>query len=211
MQFQLQNWYHFDWLSGNDPSQTLIHQTDKASWALGDVPPLRAWAMGGRQVCVEAKYGDQFDHQAVVYEYASGARLFGYCRHIPGCYGEGAVVVLGAKGRAFMPVKPHIEGEKPWRYEGPKPSMTDMEQKELFDAVRTGKTINNGHYMCLSSMLAILGQMACYTGQEITWEQAAKSELSFALPRYGWDVEPPVKLGLNGQYPTAMPGITKFR
>ena len=211
MQFQFKNWYYFNWLSGNDTAQTLIHQIDKASWALGDVPPLRAWGMGGRQVCVEPRYGDEFDHQAMVYEYANGVRLFGYCRHIPGCYNGAAVVVIGSKGRAFMPDQPRIEGEKPWRYKGRPANMTDAEQKELFDAVRAGTTINNGHYMCLSSMLAILGQMVCYTGQEVTWEQAMKSESSFALPRYGWDVEPPVKPGPDGRYPTAMPGITQFR
>jgi len=211
MQFQLQNWYYFDWLSGNDNAQTLIHQIDKASWALGDVPPVKAWGMGGCQVCVEPKYGDEFDHQAVVYEYANGVRLFGYCRHSAGCYTAAAVVVFGAKGRAFMPDQPHIEGEKPWRYKGRTPNMYDVEHKELFDAIRVGQMINNGHYMCLSSKLAVLSQMVCYTGQEITWEQAATSQSSFALPRYGWDVEPPVKPGPNGQYPRAMPGITQFR
>ena len=211
MQYQLQNWYHFDWLSGNDPSQTLIHQIDKGSWALGDVPPLKAWGMGGRQVCVEPKYGDELDHQAIVYEYAGGVRMFAYCRHILGCYDAASLVVFGTKGRAFMPDPAYIEGEKPWRYKGPRPPMTDVEHKELFEAIRARKTINNGHYMYLSSMLAILGQMVSYTGQQITWQQAVKSERSYALPRYGWDVEPPVKLGSNGQYPTAMPGITQFR
>ena len=81
----------------------MIHQIDKASWALGDVPPVKAWGMGGCQVCVEPKYGDEFDHQAVVYEYANGVRMFGYCRHRAGCYTAAAVVVFGTKGRAFMP------------------------------------------------------------------------------------------------------------
>ena len=104
------------------------------SWALGDVPPMQAWGMGGRQVCVEPKYGDVFDHQAIVYEYANGVRVFGYCRDIPGCYGDNSNVIFGTKGRAFMPSSPQIEGEKPWRYQtGPKPSMYDVEHKELFD------------------------------------------------------------------------------
>jgi predicted dehydrogenase len=189
----------------------LIHSTDKASWALGDVPPVKAWGMGGRQVCTEPKYGDQFDHHAVVYEYANGVRVFGYCRDMLGCYSETTDVIFGTKGRAYLPNQPRIEGEKPWRYHGPTPSMYDVEHKELFEAIRAGRTINNSNYMCTSSMLAILAQTVCYTGQQITWEQAMKSELSFALPRYGWDVEPPVKPDANGQYATAMPGITQFR
>ncbi len=211
MQYQLQNWYHFNWLSGDDTSQSLIHNMTMTSWALGGVSPLRAWGLGGRQVCVEPKYGDVFDHQAVVYEYANGVRVFGYCRDIPGCYSDNTNTIFGTKGRAFMPRKPRIEGEKPWRYQGPTSSMYDVEHKELFDAIRAGQMLNNGDYMCLTTMLGILAQMVCYTGQQITWDQAMKSELSFALPRYAWDVEPPVKPDANGQYPTAMPGITPFR
>jgi predicted dehydrogenase len=211
MQFQMQDWYHFNWLSGDQTAQQLIHCLDKASWALGDVPPLKAWGMGGRQVCVEPKYGDQFDHHAIVYEYANGVRVFAYTRDMLGCYNETSDVILGTKGRAILPNRPRIEGVSPWRYEGPNVNMYDVEHQELFDAIRAGKTINNGDYTCTSSLLAILGQMVCYTGQEITWDQAMQSELSFALPRYAWDVEPPVKPGADGRYPTAMPGITPFR
>jgi myo-inositol 2-dehydrogenase / D-chiro-inositol 1-dehydrogenase len=211
MQFQMQDWYHFNWISGDQTAQQLIHSIDKASWVLGDVPPKQAWGMGGRQVCIEPKYGDQFDHHTVVYEYANGVRVFGHTRDILGCYNETTDTILGTKGRAYLPNAPRIEGEKPWRFKGSKANMYDVEHQELFDAIRAGKTINNGGYTCLSSLLAILAQMVCYTGQQITWEQAMKSELSFALPRYGWDVEPPVKPGSDGRYPTAMPGITQFR
>jgi predicted dehydrogenase len=206
LEYQFQNWYHFNWLSGDQTSQQLVHSLDKASWALGDRPPLRAWGMGGRQVCVEPRYGDQFDHHAVVYEYADGRRIFGYCRDMLACHNETSDVILGSRGRAVLPSVPRIEGEKPWRYQGPKASMYDVEHQELFDAIRAGKTIHNGDYMFQSSMLAILAQMACYTGQAITWEQAMRCESSFALPRYAWDVEPPVKPDGSGRYATAMPG-----
>jgi len=211
MQFQLKDWYHFNWLSGDQTAQQLIHSIDKASWALGDVPPLKAWGLGGRQVCVEPKYGDQFDHHAVVFEYASGARVFGFTRDIPGCFNETSDLLIGTKGRALLPNRPQIEGENPWRYQGPKPSMYDVEHQELFAAIRAGKTINNSNYMFTSSMLAILAQLVCYTGEQLTWQQAMDSKLSFALPRYAWDVQPPVKPDANGQYPAAMPGVTPFR
>lgn len=211
MQYQLQNWYHFNWLSGDDPLQSLIHNMTMVSWMLGDVPPKQVWGMGGRQVCLEPKYGDVFDHQAMVYEYANGVRVFGYSRDIPGCYNDNTNVVLGTKGRAYMPGVPRIEGAKKWHYQGPKPSMYDVEHKELFEAIRAGKPINNGDYMCTDTMMGIVAQLTCYTGQQLTWDEAMKSQATFALPRYGWDVEPPVKPGPNGQYPTAMPGITAFR
>ena len=167
--------------------------------------------MGGRQVCVGPEYGDQFDHHAVVFQYANGIRMFGYTRDILNCYNEVSDVILGTKGRALLPDRPRIEGENPWRYAGPRRSMYDTEHKELFEAIRAGKALQNGDYMFTSSMLAVMAQMACYTGQKITWDQAMKSKASFALPRYGWDIAPPVHPSPNGQYPTAMPGITKFR
>jgi hypothetical protein len=88
--------------------------------------------------------------------------------------------------------------------------MYDVEHAELFDAIRTGKVINNGNYMYTSTMLGILAQMVCYTGQEITWKKAMTSKLSFSLPHYDFDAEPPVKPDKNGVYPTAMPGMTRF-
>ncbi len=89
--------------------------------------------------------------------------------------------------------------------------MYDVEHKEMFDAIRAGKTVNNSNYMFTSTMLATLAQMVCYTGQEITWEQAMQSKQTFLLPRYAWDAQPPIKPEANGQYATAMPGITPFR
>ncbi|MBN2474870.1 MAG: Gfo/Idh/MocA family oxidoreductase [Pirellulales bacterium] len=210
MQYQFQNWYHFNWLSGDQTSQQLIHSLDKASWALGDKPPLKAFGLGGRQVCLDSKYGDQFDHHAVAFEYADGARVFGYCRDQPDCHNGTIDVLLGTKGRAFLPQRCRIEGENVWRYEGPKVSMYDVEHQELFASIRSGNPINNVDYMITSSMLGILAQMVCYTGQEITWDQAMQSTLDFSLDRYDWDAEPPLKPGYDGRYPTAMPGITKL-
>ena len=172
LEYQFQNWYHFNWLSGDQTAQQLIHSIDKGSWALGDVPPVKAWGLGGRQVCLETKYGDQFDHFSVVFEYANGVRMFGYCRDIPGCgFNSTTDIILGTKGQAFMPDRCHIEGENPWHAEKSAASMYDVEHKELFESIRQGQPINNGHYMVLSSLLAILAQMVCYTGEEITWEQ----------------------------------------
>jgi predicted dehydrogenase len=213
MEYQYQNWYHFNWLSGDQTAQQLIHSIDKASWALGDVPPVKAWGNGGRQVCTEPKYGDQFDHHSVVYEYADGVRVFGYCRDILGCHNETTDTILGAKGRAFMPMpnRCRIEGENPWRFRESAPkSMYDVEHEELFASIRNSKPINNGSYMFTSTMLAILAQMVCYTGQEITWEQALQSTHSFSLSEYSFSAEPPVKPRADGTYPTAIPGVTKF-
>ena len=207
--FQFQNWYHFNWLSGDQTASTLIHDLDLASWAMGDIPPLKAWGIGGRQVHVESKFGDQFDQYGMVFEYAGGARTFAFCRAISGCYNSSGTIILGTKGRA-VPRKGRIEGETNWRHKGPKKSHYDIEHEELFASIRSGKPINNGNYMFLSSMLAIFGQTVCFTGQNITWEKMLTSKLDFSQPSYGLDMDTPTKLGSDGRYPVAMPGRTKF-
>jgi myo-inositol 2-dehydrogenase/D-chiro-inositol 1-dehydrogenase len=205
MEHQLWNWYHFNWLSGDQTAQQLVHSLDKASWALGDRPPLRAWGMGGRQTCVDPRFGDQFDHQAVVFEYPGGVRVYGYTRDQEQCYSDTSDFILGTRGRCDV-LKHTITGETTWKYTGPKPNMYDVEHKELFAAVRTGKPINNGDYMTQSSALGILAQIACYTGGMVTWDEFMNSRRSFSLPRYGWDVVPPLKPGPDGRYPTALQG-----
>lgn len=203
MEYQMWNWYHFNWLSGDQTAQQLIHSLDKASWALGDKPPLKLWGMGGRQTALEPKFGDQFDHHAVVYEYASGVKVFGFTRDQPGCYRDTNDYILGTRGRCNL-LNYKIEGETNWRYDKPRENMYDLEHQALFEAIRRGQPVNNGPYMCLSSALAVAAQIACYTGAILTWEDVMKSQRSFALPRYGWDVEPPVKPGPDGRYPAAM-------
>lgn len=205
MEWQLWNWYHFNWLSGDQTAQQLVHSLDKSSWALRDKPPIRAWGMGGRQTALEPKFGDQYDHQAVVFEYENGVRVFGYCRDQADCWSNTSDFIIGTKGRCNL-LSYRIEGEKPWRFEGQRANMYDVEHAELFASIREGKPINNGSYMCLSSALAVMAQIAIYTGQLITWEQAMGSKRSFALPKYAWDVEPPVKPGRDGLYTAPMQG-----
>ncbi len=205
MQHQMWNWYHFNWLSGDQTGQQLIHSLDKASWALGDKPPEKVWGMGGRQTCVDPVFGDQFDHHAVVFEYANGVRVYGFTRDQTECFTNTSDYIIGSKGRCDL-LSFAITGQTNWRYEGPKENMYDAEHRELFAAIRSGKPVNNGPYMCLSSSLALAAQIACYSGTLLTWAQVMESKRSFALPRYGWEVEPPVKPGPDGRYPAPLQG-----
>ena len=207
--FQFQNWYHFNWLSGDQTAQTLIHDLDIASWAMGDRPPELAWGIGGRQVCLDPKYGDQYDQYGMVYEYAGGVHAFAFCRAISGCYNSKGTIIFGTKGHADIR-KHSIEGETKWRYRNPKRNQFDIEHEELFTSIRAGEPINNGNYMFLSSMLAILGQTASFTGQKITWEKMLTSKLDFSQSSYDFEMDTPVKPGSDGRYPAAMPGLTKF-
>lgn len=199
IEYQMRNWYHFNYLSGDQTAQQLIHSLDKASWALHDRPPQRVWGMGGRQTCLEPKYGDQFDHQSVVFEYPNGVRVYGFTRDQTDCYTDTSDYLIGTRGTCDL-LKHRIQGEKPWTFSGTKPNMYDVEHKELFDSIRSGKPINNTHYMCLSSKLAVAAQMAIYSGQALQWAQIESSRRSFTLARYDWTVTPPVKPGPDGRY-----------
>lgn len=209
MEYQLWNWYHFNWLSGDQTAQQLIHSIDKASWAQRDTPPRKVYGMGGRQTALEAKFGDQLDHQAVVFEYANGVRVFGFTRDQEDCYRDTNDYLFGTKGRCNL-LTYRIEGETNWHYDQPRQNMYDLEHAALFQSIRDGNPINNGQYMCLSSALAIAAQIACYTGALLTWEDVMSSKRSLALPRYGWDVEPPVKPGADGRYPPPMQGSAEY-
>jgi len=135
--------------------------------------------------------------------------MYGICRNQIDAYNELSDTIFGTKGRAHV-AKETIEGETNWRYDGPKLNMYDVEHAELFDSIRNGTPINNGLYMARSTMLALLSQFVCHTGQEITWEEAMESKLTVTLDRYAWDVEPPIKPNEKGEYEIAVPGVTKF-
>ncbi len=209
MTYQMRNWYYFTWLSGDHNVEQHVHSLDKASWIMGDQPPVRAWGMGGREVRTDPKYGDIFDHHAVCYEYANGVPVYSYTRQMAGCSGGVEDVFIGTKGRANI-LAHRITGENEWRFRGNGGNMYQLEHEALFGAIRSGETINNGHYMAISSMLAILGRMVTHTGQAITWEQAINSEDDLSPSAYTWDADPPTLPDENGRYPVDIPGVTKL-
>ena len=203
MEYQLRNWYYFTWLSGDHNVEQHIHSLDKALWLMGDQPPLKCVGLGGRQVRVEEQWGNIYDHHAVCYEWANGPKCFAFTRQMKGCKNDVDDYILGSKGQAVVlqnRITPK-EGE-PWKYDGPKPSMYDVEHIELFQGIRKGEHINNGVYMSYSTLLAIMGRMACYTGQEITWDAAMNSKENLTPEKYEWGEIPVPQV--------AMPGITPF-
>jgi predicted dehydrogenase len=206
MQWQMRNWYNFTWLSGDFNVEQHVHFLDVCAWAMQDRYPVRAVGMGGRQVRTAPEDGHIYDHFAVVYEYADGARLFSNCRQQKGCKNDISAHVVGTRGRAELSERRNglrISAGGGWSYDGPTNEMYRAEHEALFAAVRSGKPINNGGYMTNSTLLAIMGRMAAYTGQLITWEMALNSKEDLSPPAYDWDVQLPVP-------PVAMPGRTKF-
>ena len=202
VEWQIRNWLYFTWLSGDHIVEQHIHSLDKALWLMDDQPPKVAFGLGGRQMRTEEKWGHVFDHFAVCYEWENGAKTFAFTRQMSGCSNNVEDYVQGTKGSARILHNSVTGGDTTWRYRGAKPSMYDVEHKELFAAIRSGDTINNGTYMSYSTMLAILGREVCYTGKSITWDQAMKSEMDLSPTQYEFGpVEVPA---------IAQPGKTPF-
>jgi predicted dehydrogenase len=206
MQYQMRNWYNFTWLSGDFNVEQHVHFLDVCAWVMKDEYPVRAVGMGGRQVRQGPEYGHIYDHFAVVYEYANGVKLFSNCRHQPNCWKDISAHVMGTKGRALLSEKRKglvIQTASDWYYSGPTNQMYQTEHDELFASIRSGKPINNGDYMTRSTLLAIMGRMAAYTGKLITWEMALNSKEDLSPPAYDWNIKLPDPL-------VAMPGKTPF-
>jgi predicted dehydrogenase len=203
MEYQLRNWLYYTWLSGDHNVEQHVHSLDKALWLNGDEPPVSCFGLGGRQVRIQEEFGNIFDHHAVCYEWKSGVKCFAYTRQMRGAFGETEDFVLGTKGRAKI-LKNEIygkDGQRLWRYKGESPSMYDVEHKEMYEAIRAGKTINNGVYMTYSTMMAIMGRMACYTGQQVTWEEAMASVEDLTPPAYEFGPAPKVEVAVPGVTP----------
>ena len=206
MTYQMRNWYNYTWLSGDFNVEQHVHYLDTCAWIMKERYPVRAVGLGGRQVLTGPEYGHIYDHFAVMYEYADGAKLYSQCRQQPQCANDMSVQVHGTKGRASFAERKSgltLRGETNWTYTGADNDIFQTEHDELFAAIRSGKPINNGEYMANSTLLAIMARMAAYTGQVVTWEQALKSKEDLTPPRYDWDVklaEPPI----------AVPGKTKL-
>jgi predicted dehydrogenase len=207
MLYQMRNWYNFTWLSGDFNVEQHVHNLDVCAWVMRETYPVKAVGMGGRQVLTDPEYGQIYDHFSVVYEYANGARLVSNCRQQPRCKNDMSVKVLGSRGQAdFVERRGGMRIRSPrgeWVFGGPQNHMYQTEHDELFASIRNAKPINNGEYMARSTLLAIQGRMAAYTGQEITWEMAMNSKESLAPSRYDWDGRPPAS-------PIAVPGETRF-
>jgi predicted dehydrogenase len=210
VEWQCSTQYHFRWLSGDDVVQSLVHNLDRASWVMHNQVPVRCHGLGGRSSMTEPIYGDVFDHHTVVYEFEGGVRIYALCRTTTGCYNEDSSIVFGSKGKADI-VRCRLWGETNWRWDG----MCNPYQREhdvLFAAVRSGNPVNNGDYMCPSTMVAVMGQLSCYTGQEVTWEQISKSDFYYPpKPEDCYEgMEPPVKPDADGSYPVPKPGFTNM-
>ncbi|PAC32081.1 Gfo/Idh/MocA family protein [Flectobacillus sp. BAB-3569] len=213
MEYQMRNWYYFNWLCGDHITEQHIHNIDVINWAKNSYP-VKARGTGGREVRKGKDYGEIFDHHIVEFEYADGTILNSQCRHIKGTWAKVDELVVGTKGKIMFDAG-HItdyKGNTLFKHNGSKdPNPYQVEHDELFEAIAKGQykfaDAENG---AKSTMTSILGRMATYSGQVITWDKAINSGLDLAPKTFAWDADMPLKPDANGLYPVAVPGKTKF-
>jgi myo-inositol 2-dehydrogenase / D-chiro-inositol 1-dehydrogenase len=215
LEYQMRNWYYFTWICGDHIAEQHIHNIDVINWVKKG-HPVKARAMGGREITNSPDDGEIYDHFACEFEYQDGSICYSYCRHQPGCWNSVSEHVQGTKGKAD--ISGHkIYGDNQWRFkaEGAKDPY-QKEHDDLFTAIRENKEFNEAFYGAESSMTAILGRMAAYSGKELDWKDALASQVEvFPKAFYetggkdGWNIEPLVKPGADGYYPKAIPGKTK--
>jgi predicted dehydrogenase len=200
MEWQNRNWYYFTWLCGDHIVEQHVHNIDVANWCF-NAHPVKAIAMGGRQQRVDPVYGHIWDHFAVEYEYPNGARVQSFCRHWENSVNNVSERIVGTKGTSNPDGQ--IYGETRYRYDGPKPNPYMVEHKDNIEAIRAGKPLNEARQVAESTLTAILGREAAYTGQEITWEQMLNCKTVLGPEKLDLAMSLPVP-------PVAIPGKTKL-
>jgi predicted dehydrogenase len=202
LEWQCYNWYHFNWLSGDQICEQHIHNIDIMNWCFNG-PPVKFMAVGGRawrsytesqingakQVCrhynndSEAgweKYnGDIWDHIFAEFEYANGARCLSFSGHSPG-KGRGDEKLVGTKGTSNC--NDRIEGENAWRYDGPRVNGMDQEHIDLIQSIRKGKPLNEGQRIAESTLTAIGARIAAFTGRTFSWKWLRNSSKQSLVP-----------------------------
>lgn len=212
LEYQIRNWYYFTWLSGDHNVEQHVHNLDVANWIKGDHHPVIARGMGGREVRNKPENGQIFDHHFVEYEYADGTLLYSQARQIPNCWRSISESAIGTLGKAVL-------DQKSFSLTGPNADILRFRQNEdghqlehipSFKAIRENLDHNEAERGAIATMTGILGRMASYSGQEVTWDDAMASNQKLVPDELvDFQSTAPVKPDGGGHYPVAVPGVTK--
>ncbi|MDH3584425.1 MAG: Gfo/Idh/MocA family oxidoreductase [Phycisphaerae bacterium] len=224
MEYQMRNWYYFNWLCGDHIVEQHIHNLDVCNWIMGG-PPQIGQGQGGRTATGEAGEGEIFDHHSVEFTYGpkwdpeSGPRMFSQCRHTRGAWGSVSEHVHGTKGYSLVGGGRLYDrkGNQVWKFETPRGQKRknpyQVEHDVLFSAVRNNQAHNEAEYGATSTMTAIYGRMCNYSGKMLKWADALNSKID-VFPhdpafQWSWKAKPPVVPDAGGNYPLPVPGRTK--
>ena len=213
MEYQMRNWYYFNWLCGDHIVEQHVHNIDVSNW-FKDAFPVKAQGMGGREVRKGKDYGEIFDHHYVEFTYADGSIMNSQCRHIANTWSKVDELLVGTKGRIFCGegVIRDLKGNELFRYD--KKGENNPYQSEhdvLFSAIAKGQyKFADAEYGAKSTLAGIMGRMATYSGQLIEWDKTLDSGIDIMPKEYSWNAAPPVLPDADGLYPVAVPGKTKY-
>jgi myo-inositol 2-dehydrogenase/D-chiro-inositol 1-dehydrogenase len=203
MEYQVYNWYHFCWLSGDNICEQHVHNLDACNWVMDD-HPIEANGMGGCQARNEPELSQIFDHHCVEFTYRNGVKMFSQCRQ--------------QDGKTFHSVSEHAHGTKGSsaisgsRRDAPQLASGnpyEQEHVDLLNAIRKNEKYHEGWNGATSTMTAVLGRMATYSGQVVKWDDAVAKGPSLMAEKLTWDAEAPVVKGPDGKYPIPVPGQYK--
>ena len=219
MEYQMRNWYFFTWLCGDHIVEQHIHNLDVANW-IKNAHPVSAQGMGGRTVRNGPDHGQIYDHHYVEYTYADGTKMASQCRHWDRCKGDVSEHAHGVKGYCDVS-QYHIKFKDGTQWSHPRrgeKNAYQVEHDDFFRAIRTNTPYNEADNGADSTLTAIIGRMATYSGEVVAWDQALNSDLDLHPKIYDFKADPeilwpdaevrPVR-GPDGKYPIAQPGLTR--
>ena len=203
MEWQCRNWYYFTWLSGDQIVEQFVHNLDAINWIFQG-PPVSAIGSGGRTKRVDPNYGHIYDNFSVEYVYENDVRVTAMCRQMENCLSRVSNRVIGTKGIADVNpdhsvIRSHkgkIEFEYPEKGNNP----YVQEHTDLINSIRENKPLNEAREVAYSTLTAVMGREACYTGQEVTWEAMMNSTQNLVPDSFGF-----TSLAVP---PVAIPGVT---
>jgi predicted dehydrogenase len=201
-EWQIRNWLYFAWLSGDHIVEQHVHNIDVANWVMR-AHPIRAIGVGGRQQRTDPRYGHIYDHFGVDFEYPNGARVLSMCRQIDGTRNRIGESFIGTRGSSETSAS-RISGPSAWTYQKPQKPVSPyvQEHTDLIASIRAGKPLNELKQVAESTLTAIMGREAAYTGQELTWDEVLKAELDLMPPQ--------IAFGPLDVPPVPIPGVTRL-
>jgi len=209
IEYQMRNWYYFNWLCGDHIVEQHIHNIDVCNW-LKKGPPVRAQGQGGRQVRTGPDYGEIYDHHFVEFTYADGSKALSQCRHQQDTWSSVSEHAHGALGTCDVSgASITLKDGSRWRSRAEGGDPYQVEHDDLFRAIRQDTPYNEAEYGAHSTMTAIFGRMATYSGRELTWDEALASDIVLGPAELSWTADAPIHPDANGLYPIPMPGRTR--
>ncbi len=225
MEYQMRNWYHFNWLCGDHIAEQHVHNLDVVNWFVSGNSvtggnPINAYGLGGRAGTEPRSVGEIYDHHAVEFRYGADQNnvvLSSQCRHLPGCDNKIAEEIHGTDGILYL------EGNQTritdltgktikWSYRAPRTPVSpyQTEHESLYGAIQEDTPLNNAYYGAKSSFTSVLGRLATYSGKNVAWDDAVASNFSIMPEEFDFNAEAPVKPGPDGNYEIAVPGQWKL-